>query len=374
MGENLQHLTQNLLVPPGMGVYTVHTAKERKDKLHHKLYGTSDTALVVDEWLKRQQFFFQSDLSSLAFFAIPSDCGGGILRGANWGPLALRSNFYDSVQTPDFVTKIHDLGDVRVIPHYLHDSLLSERAISASRQALFGKTTSTWPVSPLSIAEYYLQNLYENKPNLKIFGLGGDHSVSYPLVKTYLQARKRMGVKAALIHFDAHTDLLPSRLGVDICFGSWTYHILEHLNSPADLYQIGIRASGKDRDHWEKTHGIHQHWCQEVRQDPIGLATKILSDLQKKKIHEVYVTFDIDALDISHASATGTPEGNGLFLYDAAVFLRTLAAGISIGGADLVEVAPFIHHPESPRPEPYNTIFNGTEIMLILMESMLGRN
>ena len=62
----------------------------------------------------------------------------------------------------------------------------------------------------------------------------------------------------AIIHFDAHTDLLTERLGIDLCFGSWCTHILEDLNSPSHLVQLGIRSSGKTKSHWENTFGVKQ--------------------------------------------------------------------------------------------------------------------
>ncbi len=348
MDSELFSLAQQLLVPPGLGVYTVHTAQNKKNALHQRLYGTIDPAQVRVRWLEELSHLLQSNQPATALLGIPSDCGGGILRGANWGPLALRSVLQESVA---------DLGDVRVIPHYLYDSLLSDRAIKASREALYGSSDTSLPVSPLSIAEYFLTKLYEQAPQVRIFGLGGDHSVSYPLVKTYLQARKKQNKRCALIHFDAHTDLLPSRLGVDICFGSWTHHVLPFLESPSDLYQIGIRSSAKDRAHWENTLGIHQSW------GPVKDISPILEDLKKKNIREVYVSFDIDVLDISEASATGTPESGGLETNTAVEIIEKIKSEVRIGGADLAEVAPYIHHEHVSQAEPETTLANALKIM-----------
>ena len=60
-------------------------------------------------------------------------------------------------------------------------------------------------------------------------------SVSYPLTKAYLTAKKKQGKRAAIIHFDAHTDLLVERLGIDLCFGSWCTHILDDLHEKTSL-------------------------------------------------------------------------------------------------------------------------------------------
>ncbi|MBL4818323.1 MAG: arginase family protein [Deltaproteobacteria bacterium] len=361
MPTQLLDLAQKLLTPPGNGVFTVHTAQNRKNRLHEKLYGTAEQSKVQNKWLDSLKNLLSSNESRIALLGIPSDCGGGIIRGANWGPLFLRLELQKDIA---------DLGDVRVIPHYLHDSLLSERAKAASREALYKDSNSQLPVSPLSIAEYFLEKFYANQSKTRVFGLGGDHSVSYPLVKSYLLARKNQGTRCALLHFDAHTDLMPSRLGVDICFGSWTHHILPFLESPDDLYQVGIRSSGKERTHWEKTYGIHQFWSEEVQKDPAELGKHILKSLEQKNIDEIYISFDIDVLDMSEASATGTPETNGMHTLQAVELLKELAPEIQVGGADLVEVAPFVHHPESDQLEPETTLRSAQIIMEQILKLM----
>ena len=90
----------------------------------------------------------------------------------------------------------------------------------------------------------------------RFFHLVGDHSVSYPCVKNFFEHKKKTKTKAGLVHFDAHTDLLDKRLGIDLCFGSWTYHVLPFMEDPTAVAQIGIRSTGKDRQTWEKNFGI----------------------------------------------------------------------------------------------------------------------
>ena len=227
------------LCPPGNGVFTVNTAKERKERLHTALFGQSDNI----ESLWQQNIEKLPESTNAVILGIASDCGGGILRGANWGPLFVRSTLLE--QYPDLTA--FDLGDVRVIPHLLHDKYLNEATIANCRRALYQDENSDFAVSPLTITEDVLHDFYAEFPSKGIFGIGGDHSVSYPLTKAYLQAKKKQGVRAAIIHFDAHTDLLVERLGIDLCFGSWCTHILDDLTDHRDLIQVGIRSSGKPK-------------------------------------------------------------------------------------------------------------------------------
>lgn len=367
MTKKFYDITENLLCPPGNGVFTVNTAKERKEKLHQALYGTLDNI----EGLWKSSIAENLDNSKPLILGVCSDTGGGIQRGANWGPLFLRNTLLD--EHPELVYS--DLGDIRVIPHLLHDKYLNTETIASCRNALYQDKKSPYPVSALSLTEEYCDKLHEEYPKKKLFSIGGDHSVSYPLVKSYLKAKKKQGIKAAIIHFDAHTDLLVERLGIDICFGSWCTHILPFLDSPEYLIQLGIRSSGKDRSHWENTFGVQQFWATEIQEKGASqIAKGIIEYLKKESIDELYVSFDIDALDEKYASATGTPEPGGLDPEQSVSIIKLLAAEFKITGADMVEIAPLVCSDHVTHPEPQTTLSTGAAISAVLIEALNDGN
>lgn len=367
MSTNFYDLTKNILCPPGNGVFTVNTAKERKEKLHHSLYNTVNDVETL--WKDSIEHSLKSDLPLL--LGVCSDTGGGIQRGANWGPLFLRNTLLE--EHPELNYK--DIGDIRVIPHLLHDKYLNEETLKSCRNALYQDKESSLPVSALSLAEDFCDKLFENYPKKKLFSIGGDHSVSYPLVKSYLKAKKKQGIKAAIIHFDAHTDLLIERLGIDICFGSWCTHILPYLDSPEYLIQLGIRSSGKDRSHWENSFGVQQFWANEIKEKgATQVATGIIEYLKAQDIDEVYVSFDIDALDEKYASATGTPEPGGLDPEQSITIIKMIAENFNITGADMVEIAPLVCADHVKHPEPQTTLSVGAAISATLIEAMSNGN
>ena len=352
-----------VLCPPGDGVFTVNTAKQRKEKLHAMLYGAN--ADVLTKW---QETLERVPVNSGTFIlGIPSDCGGGIQRGANWGPLFLRQYLLENYPK----LTLNDLGDIRVIPHLLHDKYLNKETINNCKNALYNNIGEL-PVSPLSLTEYFLSNFYSIFPEKNIFAIGGDHSVSYPLVKTYLRSKKKNGIKAGVIHFDAHTDLLVERLGIDLCFGSWVPHVLPEMSSPESFIQIGIRSTGKSKEHWESTFGVKQYWAKDVYElTPAKLASEIVSSLKAQGVQELYVSFDIDALDAKYASATGTPESGGLEPHQCLIILRELAKNFPITGADLVEIAPFVKINDDLKSlEPESTLQSASTIASFLIEEM----
>lgn len=353
-------ILKSLLTLPGNGVHTVHTAREKKERLSRAYFGTTNLDLARKKW--------ENSLDQLKpdrpwILGIPSDVGGGIQRGANWGPLILREELLPEKKS------FQDLGDVRVIPHLLHDKYLNEATLKECRKALYGKNNKL-PVSPLSITEEALQAIYKKYPMARILGFGGDHSVSYPLVKTWLESRKNKK-KAAILHFDAHTDLLDKRLGIDLCFGTWTYHMLDKLASTDHILQVGIRSTGKTKKYWKNELGVEQIWAKEFNKAGVEkTAKRIVRHYQSLGVEELYISFDIDALDEKYAAATGTPEKEGLTPPDCAALIKYVSREIPVTGADLMEVAPFVLPEGVHQRDQQSSLKVAGDMARILLESL----
>lgn len=359
------------MAPPGEGVFTVHTASDKRELLQKKIYGSK----AVEE--KQVRSLWEESLSSTlplaktVIFGICSDAGGGIQRGANWGPLFLRETLIQSRED----LKAYDIGDVRVIPQLLHDKYLNEATIKNCRKALYQDENIALPVSPLSIAYDFAVDFHAQFPSKSLFMIGGDHSVSYPMVRAYLEAKNAQGKKVALIHFDAHTDLLEERMGIDLCFGTWTSQILPFLETPNHLVQIGIRASGKERMHWENKFGHKQIWAKEVLEKGPGfIADEIVEYLNKLAVEELYISFDIDCLDQEYAGATGTPEPAGLSPHEPMVIMQTLFEHFKISGSDIVEIAPMVKASNIKQIEPETTLLVASALATFLIQAMGSEN
>jgi agmatinase len=159
--------------------------------------------------------------------------------------------------------------------------------------------------------------------------------------------------------------LLESRLGLPITFGSWVYHVLPYLTDSCHFVQIGIRASKYSKGYWEKKYGIKQYWSQEISSGKIS-SEDIINYLESLGLTEIYITFDIDALDQQFVAATGTAEPNGLFPDETYEILNSLIQSFSLSGADLVEVAPFLKVKNTDQ-----TMRISQNIMSILYRGML---
>ena len=158
--------------------------------------------------------------------------------------------------------------------------------------------------------------------------LGGDHSISLPLLRAH--AARHGGL--ALVQFDAHSDTWPDDDMDRIDHGTVFYKAVKlGLIDPARSVQIGIRTTN------EEPLGIAQIDARQVHEaGPAEVAQRV-----KARVGDapVYLSFDIDALDPAFAPGTGTPVWGGLASWQAAAILRDLA-GIRLAGGDVVEVAP----------------------------------
>lgn len=164
---------------------------------------------------------------------------------------------------------------------------------------------------------------------------GGDHFVTYPLLK----ANARKHGPLALVHFDAHRDVEPDE-GGRIDHGTmFNYAAREGIIDPKRSVQIGIRTCFTG----ERTYGFRIVYADEVHDSSAGDVAAIIKDVVGNT--KAYLTFDIDCLDPSAAPGTGTPVPGGLTYHQAASIIRKLT-DINFIGMDLVEVSPPYDHAE----------------------------
>ena len=250
----------------------------------------------------------------VALMGIPYDGGTSYRTGARFGPRAVREQ--SSLIRPWHpVLKVHpferlrvaDCGDVDVVPISIERTYEQiERRLDA---VLAAGTT------PLCV--------------------GGDHSISLPILRAIARRHGPVGV----IHFDAHPDTW------DEYFGSKFFHgtpfrraVEEGAVDPRRMIQVGIRGPlyGPEDFAFQDQHGMEVIRIEAVKEHGVAWAVERLARLRGGP---VYVSFDIDAVDPAYAPATGTPEVGGLTSYEALALLRGLT-GMDLVGADVVEVSP----------------------------------
>ncbi len=337
-----------LLRPAGGGIHTVSTGRAAQLALQERIYDARGADAVHARW---QAALDRAAEARLVILGVPSDVGAGFVRGASFGPQAIRSTLLARGSWLYRDARVVDLGDVPVIPQLLHDEMLSEAQLARSRVALYGEDDGASPVGPLSIAEAVLEAVRALAPQARPLLLGGDHSVGWPGLAGVSAGRER---RTGILHFDAHTDLLEERVGVRYCFATWAWHANERVGRGGRLQQVGIRTSGRDRAHWESSCEVRQYWMDEMRTRPAeAVADEIVAAYRAAGVEGVYVSNDIDGTDPQHGAATGTPEPGGLEPHVVERLITRVAAAFPIWGSDLVEVAPTVAAGEG---EPARTL------------------
>lgn len=248
----------------------------------------------------------------VAFVGVPSDLAVSNRGGARFGPRAIReverigpyNHYLDMV--PASLCNAADIGDVPFQSRYDLPQTMEDIE-------LFYKRLKKHGVIPISV--------------------GGDHSITYPILRALGQDQS-----LALIHIDAHCDTAGSYDGSKYHHGGpFRLATLDGVIDPEKTIQIGIRGSSETIWEFSYTSGmtvvhIEEFWKQGV--DAMVQKTRALVGDAP-----VYLTVDIDGFDPAFAPGTGTPEVGGITSREGLAFLRGLL-GLNFVGADVVEVAP----------------------------------
>ncbi|HEV2130112.1 MAG TPA: agmatinase, partial [Longimicrobiaceae bacterium] len=157
---------------------------------------------------------------------------------------------------------------------------------------------------------------------LPLLALGGDHSITYPV----LRALRRRHPRLAVLHFDAHPDLYDEFEGDRYSHACPFARIMEE-GLAERLVQVGIRAASEHQREQAERFGVEVVAMSDWRDDLVLAFDGPL-----------YISFDTDALDPAFAPGVSHPEPGGFSTRQMVDALRRLDAPVV--GADLVEYNP----------------------------------
>jgi agmatinase len=246
--------------------------------------------------------------------------------GARLGPRAIReaSHMLCDGEHPLYGLapgeKLGDAGDLQ----------LPNTSLDAMREALM-------PLAQRLLAKHHM------------LWLGGDHSITLPLLRAY---RQHLGRPLAVLHLDAHCDTWKDHFGEPSGHGTWVYEAMqEGLVVNECFMQLGIRSAGeRAAREYVRDQGGAIYTARDLRGfDSPVLVQPVLADLRARLarhgIPPLYVSLDIDCLDPAFAPGTGTPEPGGLSTNQVLSILEGLG-DLPCVGMDCVEVAPPYDHAE----------------------------
>ncbi len=256
---------------------------------------------------------YQENLENLdiALVGVPFDLGVSNRPGARFGPRAIREmerigpyNHQLEV-APQAVCRIADIGDAPISRYSLPDSIKE------------------------------IENFYASikKADVRPLSAGGDHSITYPILKAIGQ-----DAPVGLVHFDAHCDTAGEYDDSKFHHGGpFRLAVLDGVLDPDRTIQIGIRGSSDV--FWEFSYASGMTVITIEQFMEMGAKAVLSKALEVIGDGPTYISIDVDGFDPSYVPGTGTPEVGGLTPREVQHIVRGLMDTNIIGG-DVVEVAP----------------------------------
>lgn len=163
--------------------------------------------------------------------------------------------------------------------------------------------------------------------------LGGEHTVTLGALRALKYYFDKKGEKFGVVQFDAHADLRNEYKGDPLSHASVMARAVRDLDLP--VVQFAVREISPEEIEVRETANIVHYDAYFLSR--VGLPEKPLPEDFPKNI---YVTFDLDALDSGLMPATGTPSPGGVNWRETHFILETIAKDHKIRGFDVVELAP----------------------------------
>lgn len=246
-----------------------------------------------------------SEFSKFGILGVPFDGTASYISGARFGPRTVREASYN-FEAYNFKLKktipngVLDLGDLEVV---------------------HGNFKKTCAKLKSTIDDVLNQNIIP-------ITIGGDHSISYPIIKALTEALGQE--KLTMIHFDAHMDLRDEYEGEKYSHATVMRRVLD-LN-PKKIVQLGVRSASEEEANFsdERLTSFSSYQVVEDMENVVECLKNISGP--------IYVSFDIDVLDPAYAPSTGTPSPCGLNPMQVEELMFNLESK-ELVGMDIVEVA-----------------------------------
>lgn len=271
-----------------------------------------------------------SDLSALdadvAIIGIPSDEGTRNLPGARFGPRRVREQ---SMRFGGGAEKnLGGFWDIDEGRRYLDYELAHGRIVDCGDvDVIYTKPEATWENATSDVRAILAAGA------LPVV-IGGDHAVTYPVVRAHDQGQ------LTVVHFDAHLDYLPFIHGITHSHSSPMRNVtaLPHVDR---VIQVGIRSFRSHERDFEASRqdGNEIITVNRLRDSGPSALLDLLPD------GPVYVSVDIDVLDMPLVPGTGAAEPDGLSFRELRALLFAVAAKSEVVGFDVVEVNPMLDLP-----------------------------
>lgn len=268
----------------------------------------------------------QTPPDDVAILGIPYDGGACYRRGAAEAPRRLReiSGTSPAISEEGLIVdpailKVRDLGDVAPAPD----------AGEKTRDDLFSRVERT-VTDTLRLGALAGRDAF-------ILAIGGDHSVTIPLVRGFAS---HFPEGFGLVSLDAHPDLFDTYDGSPLSSACPMRRALDGSRlTPDHLLIVGTRSYNEEELAFMRDKGIRFVPAREIETEGVE-AVVALAKERLAGIGNVYLSIDIDVADPSCAPGTGAPVAGGLSSRRMIDLTRGLVRALPVRAMDLVEISP----------------------------------
>lgn len=271
----------------------------------------------------------------IVFLGVPCDYGASYRLGAKYAPRQLREySLWDRVNGQ----KIYDLD--------FEEELTANNLKIADMGDVYVD-----PTHPDKNQEEIANSTYTIRKKSFPLVCGGDHSITYGSFRGIYKAmkEKKPDYEIGIIHFDAHLDVEEDYINMPAVWHGNVFRKLidEGYLKGENLYTIGPRGVVAEQlIQYIRNKKINLYTANMIRKTGID---KVIKEIVEKNCNKkicFYISFDIDCIDMSYISGTGTPVYNGITPYQADIAFRELSE-LQICGFDLVELNPLVDSSKS---------------------------
>jgi agmatinase len=240
--------------------------------------------------------------ASVVVLPVPFDKTSTWLKGADKGPAAIIE-----------ASRYLEFYDIETDSEVFRKGIFTAKPVQSSSSSVLIKKTDS------AVSKYLKDNKF-------VVTLGGEHSISIGIIKSYARYYKNLSV----LHLDAHADSRESYEGSRYNHACVIARAREYASN---IVSVGIRSmdvserSGVDRGKIFFAHEIYN--CDKWISKAVGQLTDT-----------IYITIDLDVFDPGIMPSTGTPEPGGLGWYRVLKLLSSVAKSKRIVGFDVVELCP----------------------------------
>ena len=254
--------------------------------------------------------FSQGYKSRYIVLPLPYEKTTSYKKGTKRGPAAIikalnQVEFYDE----EIKVETHDAG-IHVIP-----------------EKMVKLPFNSEPEKFLPLLSKYAEPFVEY--NHFLASLGGEHSITFGLVKPFSEKYKNLSV----LHLDAHSDLRDEYHGTSFSHAA----VMRRVSELCPVTQVGIRSLSENDWKIMNKGNITTFLAHEMRKYKLE---EIARKIRKSLTRNVYLSIDLDVFDPACMPGVGTPEPGGLSWYEVLDIVRPVFEKHNVVGMDIVELCP----------------------------------